>query len=66
MKKAIELIIWRLTGWRELSKLLHAHFGHYDALTPIGLDRAEVLATKESQLMRRGRKKHWIEWIFKI
>lgn len=61
MKRTIELIKWRLTGYRELSKLLHAHFCENNELTPIGLDSAEVLARKEARLLPIGRKKHWIE-----
>ena len=66
MKQALKLIHWRLTGWRKLSKLLHAHFGYNNALTPVGMDEAEVLAREEQRLMPIGRKKHWIEWIFKV
>jgi hypothetical protein len=56
-----KLIKWRLTGYRELSKLLHASYGYNDALTLIGLDRAEVLAREEARLLPIGRNKHWIE-----
>jgi len=61
MKHVLKLIYWRLTGYRRLSKLLHAHFGYNNALTPIGMDEAESLARKEQRLMPIGRKKHWIE-----
>ena len=66
MKKTLELIKWRLTGYRELSKLLHAHFVENDALTPVGLDLVEMLQREERRLLPIGRKKLWIEWIFKI
>jgi len=66
MNKIIELIKWRLTGYRELSKLLHAHFVENDALTPVGLDKAEILARQEAKLLPISRKRHWIEFIFNI
>lgn len=61
MEQAIKLIKWRFTGYRKLSRLLHALYGYNNALTPIGMDEAEVLAREEQRLMPVGRKKHWIE-----
>lgn len=61
MNRIITLVWWRMTGYRELSKLLHAHFGHYDALMPVGLRRMEQLAAMESVILPIGREKHWIE-----
>ncbi len=66
MKQTLKLIKWRLTGYRRLSKLLHAHFVENNALTPIGLDEAEVLAREEARLLPIGRKRLWIEWIFNL
>ena len=63
MKQIIKLIIWRFTGYRKLSKLLHAHFGYNNTLTPIELDEAEVLAREEARLLPIGRKRTLIERI---
>lgn len=66
MKQSLKLIHWRLTSWRVLTSLLHAHFGYNDALTPVGLKMIDALLKEEANLMPIGRKKHWMEWIFKI
>lgn len=54
MIKKIRWFWWRLTGYRELSKLLHHYTGGYDALTPVGISRMEELAKKEKELYYRG------------
>ena len=53
IKARIDWLIWRLTGYRELTQLLRSHAGNYGALTPIGLERMKELGEKESEIVRR-------------
>ena len=51
---------WRLTGYRELSKLLHAHMAiNHDALTKVGAARMQYLLNKEDYLFINAFRKHW-------
>lgn len=53
MKNRINWIIWRFTGYRELTELLWSHCGNYGALTPVGLERMKELGLKEAELIRK-------------
>lgn len=46
---------WRLTGYREFSKLMHASMAiSHNALTPIGIKRMNELAQIEDRLYKNA------------
>ena len=63
MMRFFELLTWRLTGYRELSKLLHAHCVPNNALTPLGEQIMQELILTEAALLPIGRHRPWYERI---
>lgn len=57
MKNIIKLfkwLWWRVTGYREMTRLLHHLYCKYDALTDVGLERLHYLASKEEKYYYRN------------